>query len=227
MKICVYCGAPIMNGEEAYSGFPAHEACMHNWYEEENVDENITDTLPAQQGIEQVKRMEKFTRDLLVGSFFKNLLVTVLYSAGYELYPFGYESFLSGIKRPLYNTGALNSEAAERIRSAPDLVVLDREIGDVRFVEVKFRGRLWDNAKADINVRLYHKYWSESVLVLICPRDEIFYAQFIRNLARDDNLFPVAQDFLPLEEVFKRVSWEHPVRKEFYAKLVHKVSEAI
>jgi hypothetical protein len=165
---------------------------------------------------------------LLVGSFFKNLTATILLNAGYDVYPFGYESFLPNIKRALYNAnaGAIRSEAAQRIRSAPDLVVLDKKTGDLNLVEVKFRGRLWDE-KARINVNPYRKYWSESILVLICPRDEIFYAQFVRKLTREDNRFPVAQDFKPLEEVFKRVSWEHPVRKEFYARLVHSVSEAI
>ena len=170
---------------------------------------------------EQFKKEERFTRDLLVGSFFKNLAERVLHNADYEVYPFGYESFLSNLKSPAQ---PLRSEAAQRIRSAPDIVVLDRETGDLNFVEVKFRERLWDE-KANINVKSYRKYWSESVLVLICPRDEIFYAQFIRNLTREDNRFPVAQDFLPLEKVFKRISWEHPVRKEFYARLVRAVSE--
>jgi hypothetical protein len=175
---------------------------------------------------EQVKKEERFTRDLLVGSFFKNLAARVLHNAEYEVYPFGYESFLANLKGPLYNAQPLRGEAAQRIRSAPDLVVLDGRTGDLNFVEVKFRARLFDE-KANINVKSYRKYWSESVLILICPRDEIFYAQFIRKLTREDNLFPVAQDFLPLEKVFKRVSWEHPVRKEFYARLVRAASEAL
>jgi hypothetical protein len=175
---------------------------------------------------EQVKKEERFTRDLLVGSFFKNLAVRVLQNAGYEVYPFGYESFLANLKRPPYNAQPLRSEAAQRIRSAPDIVVLDRDTGDLNFVEVKFRERLLDE-KANINVKSYRKYWSESALMLICPRDEIFYAQFIRNLTREDNRFPVARDFLPLEKVFKRVSWEHPVRKAFYAQLVRAISKAL
>ena len=231
MEICIYCGEPILI--KCLTGMPLHEACLDGWYAREEVagisDASliITDIRPVEEGAKQAKKEEKFTRDLLVGSFFKNLVIIVLYNAGYEVYPFGWESFLANIKRPLYNTGALNSETAERIRSAPDLVILDRETGDVNLVEVKFRGRLWDNDKADINVNLYRKYWNESVLVLVCPRDEIFYAQFVRNLTREDTFFPVAKDFLPLEEVFKRVSWENPISKEFYASLVRTVSKSL
>ena len=226
MEICIYCGKLIE--ELPYlDGVPLHAACINGWCVQENVDGIVTDVLPVDKSYEQIKKREKFTRDLLVGGFFKNLVLTVLHNASYEVYPFGYESFLASIKRPLYNAEAIHSEAAERIRSTPDLVVLDRETGDVNLVEVKFRGHLWDNKRAHILVNLYRKYWSESVLVLVCPRGKIFYAQFVRNLTREDNFFPVAQDFLPLEEVFKHVSWENPVRKEFYANLVRTVSRSL
>jgi len=225
MEICVYCGKPIE--ELPYlDGVPLHAACINDWCVQENVDGIVTDILPVDKSYEQVKKREKFTRDLLVGSFFKNLVITILDNAGYEVHPFGYESFLASIKRPLYNA-PFGSEVAERIRSAPDLVVLDRETGDLNLVEVKFRGRLWDDKQAHILVNLYRKYWNESVLVLICPRGKIFYAQFVRNLTREDNFFPVAEDFSPLEEIFKRVSWENPIRKGFYTNLVRIVSRSL
>ena len=226
MEICIYCGKPIE--ELPYlDGVPLHAACIEGFCVQENVDGIITDVLPVDKSYEQVKKREKFTRDLLVGSFFKNLTATILLNAGYDVYPFGYESFLANLKRPLYDAEATHSEVAKRIRSTPDLVVLDKETGDLNLVEVKFRGRLWDDKRAHILVNLYLKYWRESVLVLICPRGKIFYAQFVRNLTREDNFFSVAQDFLPLEEVFKRVSWEHPIRKGFSAKLVRSMSKAI
>jgi len=226
MEICVYCGEPIV--ELPYlDGVPLHAACIDRWCIQENVDGIIADFVVVDKTYEQSKRREKFRRDLLVGSFFKNLVVTILDDAGYEVYPFGYETFLANLKRPLYDAEAIHSEAAERIRSTPDLVVLDKETGDLNLVEVKFRGRLWDDKRAHILVNLYRKYWSESVLLLICPRGKIFYAQFVRNLTREDNFFPVAQDFLPLEEVFKRISWENPVRKGFYANLVRTVSRSL
>jgi hypothetical protein len=224
MEICVYCGKPIE--ELPYiDGVPLHAACINSWCVQENVDGIITSIYPANIDFEQIEREEKFTRDLLVGSFFKNLAVTVLHNAGYEVYPFGYESFLAGLKRPLYDVEPLRTETAERIRSAPDIVVLDRETSDLYLVEVKFRGRLWDDQHADIYVNLYRKYWNESVLILICPRGKIFYAQFVKNLTRTDNKFPVSEDFLPLEDIFTRISWEHPVTKGFYTRLVRAVSE--
>lgn len=225
MEICIYCGKPIE--ELPYlDGVPLHADCIEGWCTQENFDGIITDFVLVDESYDKVKKREKFTRDLLVGSFFKNLVITVLDNAGYEVYPFGYESFLANLKRPLYNA-PFSSEVAERIRSTPDLVVLDKETGDLNLVEVKFRGRLWNDKQAHILVNLYRKYWSESILVLICPRGKIFYAQFVRNLTREDNLFPVAKDFLPLEEIFKRISWENPVRKGFYTDLVRTVSRSL
>jgi hypothetical protein len=226
MEICIYCGEPIE--ELPYlDGAPLHAACVNGYCVQENIDGIIEDFVVVDETYEEGKRREKFRRDLLVGSFFKNLTATILFDAGYEVYPFGYESFLANLKRPLYGAGAIHSEVGERIRSTPDLAVLDEETGSLNLVEVKFRGRLWDDKRAHILVNLYRKYWSESVLVLICPRGKIFYAQFVRNLTREDNRFPVAEDFLPLEEIFKRISWGNPVRKGFYTNLVRTVSRSL
>jgi len=204
-----------------------HAACINGWCAQENVDGIATSVSPVNEELEQIEREEKFTRNLLVGSFFKDLVVTVLRNADYDVYPFGYESFLAGLKRPLYNAKPLRSGTSERIRSAPDIVVQDRETGDLKLVEVKFRGSLWDDERAGIYVNLYRKYWSESILVLVCPRGKIFYAQHIEKLTRENNQFPVDQDFLPLEKIFERVSWEQPVRKAFYAQLVRDIAKAL
>jgi hypothetical protein len=224
MEICIYCGKQI---EElpVFNGVPLHEACIDAWMVQEKVDRLITDLSIVTDETEQIKRNERFTRDLLVGGFFKNLAATILYNAGYEVYPFGYESFLAGLKRPLYELNLSNTTTAERIRSTPDLVVLDREKKLLFIIEVKFRGRLWDNQYADIYVNSYKKYWSESVLLLICPRAKFFYAQYVKNLNRSDNKFPVAEDFLPIEDIFTHISWERPVRKMFYKTLVKKIAE--
>ncbi len=223
MEICIYCGEPIL--ELPYlDGVPLHSACIEAWIDQEEVDGIITSITPVTEELEQIKRKEKFTRNLLVGSFFKNLTETILHNAGYEVYPFGYESFLAALKRPIYDVTSLCSETAERIRSLPDIVVIDKDTGDLYLVEVKYRGRLWDDQQADIYVDLYHKYWNDSVLVLICPRGKIFYAQFVRNLNRENHRFPVAEDFMPLEDIFKRISWERPVRKSHYTDLVKAVS---
>ena len=222
--ICIYCGEPIL--ELSYlDGVPLHEACMDAWMVQEKVSGIITEAIPVTEELKFIKKEERFTRDLLVGSFFKNLATTIFYNAGYEVFPFGYESFLAGLKRPLYNLKLQHDSAAERIRSTPDLVVLDRENKEIYIIEVKFRSRLWDNREADIFVSSYQKYWSESILLLICPRGKNFYAQYVKYLKREYSRFPVADDFLPLENIFPRISWEKPVRKSFYTRLIKNVAK--
>jgi hypothetical protein len=224
MEICIFCGEPI-NELPYLDGVPLHRACIDSWMIQEKVNGIITSASPVNGETKQIEKNERFTRDLLVGSFFKNLAATIFFNAGYEVFPFGYESFLAGLKRPLYELKLQHNPTAERIRSAPDLVVLDREDGALYIIEVKFRGRLWDDREADIFIDFYKKYWNESILMLICPRGKVFYAQYVENLNRQDNKFPVSDDFLPLEDLFPRISWEKPTRKSFYTRLVKSVAE--
>lgn len=69
----------------------------------------------------------------------KDLVKVLLESAGYKVYPYGYESTFSDIENKLREKGSGDSRTAHRIRCSPDLLLYDGKTKDVMLVEVKMR----------------------------------------------------------------------------------------
>ncbi len=158
----------------------------------------------------------EFDDDLMFGYFFKDIIVLLLDKCGYEVYPYGYESFFPNLKRKLYNTK--NPEAAERIRSTPDLLVRNPMEQQVEIVEVKGRSATGTYGLKIDGIERYRQFWAESVMILIIPSGNYFYAQRISELKSQTSYSP--QDFRPLEEIFPLVK---DLPEIFRKKLVRKV----
>ena len=157
-----------------------------------------------------------FDDHLMFGYFFKDIVVLLLDKCGYEVYPYGYESFFPNLKRKLYDIE--QRDAAERIRSTPDLLVKHSNEQRIDLVEVKARtaGGRWG---IEINeVERYRRFWPESVLVLVIPSGNYFYAQYISKLNPKSSYKP--QDFCPFEEIFPLAA---KLPEDFKCKLVRKV----
>lgn len=157
-----------------------------------------------------------FDDDLMFGYFFKDIVVLLLDKCGYEVYPYGYESFFPNLKRKLYNTE--NPKAAERIRSTPDLLVRNPNDQQVEIVEVKARSATGAYGLKIDGIERYLKFWLESVIILVIPSGNYFYAQRISELKSQTSYSP--QDFRPLEEIFPLVKG---LLEDFRKKLVRKV----
>jgi len=159
-----------------------------------------------------------FDDHLMFGYFFKDIIVLLLDKCGYEVYPYGYESFFPNLKRKLYNQPFEQQDSAERIRSTPDLLVKRPDEQHVDLVEVKARtaSGKWG---IEINeIERYHKFWPESILVLVIPSGNYFYAQHISKLDPKSRYAP--QDFRPFEEIFPLAA---QLSEDFRCKLVRKV----
>jgi hypothetical protein len=157
-----------------------------------------------------------FHDDLMFGYFFKDIVVLLLDKCGYEVYPYGYESFFPNLKSKLSNISQPESDSAERIRSTPDLLVINPNGQNVDLVEVKARtaSGIWDIHE----IERYRKFWPESILVIVNPSGNYFYAQHISKL--DVKSFYVPQDFRPFEEIFPLTE---KLPEDFRRKLVRKV----
>ena len=157
-----------------------------------------------------------FDDNLLFGYFFKDIIVLLLEKCGYEVYPYGYESFFPNLKRKLYNVE--QQDAAERIRSTPDLLVKHPDGKRVDLVEVKVRTAGGKRGIEINEIERYHKFWPESILVLVIPSGNYFYAQHIYKLNLKSSYTP--QDFRPFEEIFPLAE---KLSENFRCKLVRKV----
>jgi len=157
-----------------------------------------------------------FDDDLLFGYFFKDIITLLLDKCGYEVYPYGYESFFPNLKRQLY--GSKNTEVANRIRSTPDLLVRRAAEKQVYLVEVKARSASGKYGITINEVEEYRQFWPESIIILIIPSGNYFYAQYVNKLQIKPSY--MRNDFSPIEDIFPLVK-ELP--EDFRRKLVRKV----
>jgi len=157
-----------------------------------------------------------FDDDLMFGYFFKDILVLLLDKCGYEVYPYGYESFFPNLKRKLSDIE--QHDAAERIRSTPDLLVKHPDEQWVVLVEVKARTASGKQGVGIREVERYRRFWPETILVLVIPSGNYFYAQHVSKLDPKSSYMP--QDFRPFEEIF---SLAERLPEDFRCKLVRKV----
>jgi hypothetical protein len=150
-----------------------------------------------------------FHDDLFKGGAIKELIKVLLDKSGYTVYPYGYESTFSGVKKKLMDKEAANSPTVRRIKSSPDLLVYDEAKKDVMLVEVKMR-RAPRETKVLIFSRLirsYKEFWSDSILVIVIPRGHVFYAQRA-NALETKEAYNAKTDFVQFEEIFTKVSAE-------------------
>ncbi len=149
----------------------------------------------------------------VVGAAAKEILWSLLDSCDYAVYPFGYESTFSAMKRGLRENERLkDNEIAHRIRSMPDFLVADKEESP-QLVEVKFRkgqGRPNKFELKNWEIMRYQKFWPETVLVVLSPFGDRFFAQYVKNLKLEGNsyrntLFDYT-DFSSISSVFPRTT---------------------
>jgi Holliday junction resolvase len=138
---------------------------------------------------------------MLKGSLFKDMVKIILEESGYSVHPYGYESTLSELKFK-FTEETRNSKTGRRIRFSPDLLVYDDQ--NVMLVEVKMRGKSPPMIRAN-EIRNVKEFWNDSVLVIVVPEGNIFYAQRISELEIQDNDYYQLSDFKEFQDIFTRV----------------------
>lgn len=151
------------------------------------------------------KSDSEFYDRVLKGSIFKDIVKLLLEKSGYTVYPYGYESTFSHVKSKL-TKNTKNSRTVRRIRSSPDLLVHDEQRDDLMLVEVKFRTKVPPQAKPRL-IRNYKEFWDDSILVLVVPEDNVFYAQKIRELETRKAFYRLV-DLEKLQDIFTRIREE-------------------
>lgn len=147
----------------------------------------------------------RFYDDLLKGNIYKDMVNLLLEKSGYTVYPYGYESTFSHVKSKLTKK-TKNSRTVRRIRSSPDLLIYDEQRNDLMLVEVKMRMQVPPKIKPR-SIENYKEFWNDSILVIVVPEDNVFYAQKISELETRQEYYRLA-DFERFQDIFTRVSTE-------------------
>jgi hypothetical protein len=150
--------------------------------------------------------LNNYYDSLLEGAKIKELLKVLLEKSGYTIYPYGYETTFSDVRKKLNSKTAKNSRTARRIKSSPDLLVYDVEKNDVSLVEVKMR-RAPTETKILIYGKLisaYKEFWNDSILIVVVPCGHVFYAQRVSELMVKES-YNAVRDFQKLEDIFCKV----------------------
>ena len=148
---------------------------------------------------------DTFYDDMLKGNVYKDIVRVMLQKSGYTVYSYGYESTFSDVKSKL-TKDTRNSKTVRRIRSSPDLLVYDDQKNDLMLVEVKMRGSAPPNIKPRL-IENYREFWNDSILVVVVPEGNVFYAQKISELEIRQVYYRLA-DFERFQDIFTRVRLE-------------------
>ena len=148
----------------------------------------------------------KFYDNILEGNAYKDMIKVMLEKSGYTVYHYGYESTFSDVKSKLTKE-TRNSKTVRRIRSSPDLLVYDDQKNDLMLVEVKKRGTCPPKISPRL-IKNIKEFWNDSILVVVVPEGNIFYAQRISDLEiRQNDYYPLS-DFEKFQDIFTRVRAE-------------------
>ena len=145
-----------------------------------------------------------YYNNMLKGNLYKDMVRVILQKSGYSVCPYGYESTLSDVRSRLTEE-TRNSATGRRIRSSPDLLVYDEK--NVWLVEVKMRGKSPPMIRAS-EIKNVREFWGDSVLVVVVPEGNVFYAKRISELEVQENDCYQLLGFEKFQDIFTRVQSE-------------------
>ena len=170
----------------------------------------------------------KFYTESLKGNLMKEIVCSMLQEAGYQVFPYGYEITFTGLSENLKYIPKERSETVRRIRASPDLLVYSpkkkvengcSEVDDLMLVEVKMRST-HQNEKIRIDGNLikdYKQFWQDSILLIVVPDYEIFYAQHMKKLSETKNIHLIGE-FKKIQYMFTRLAEQKKVLNKYQEK---------
>jgi DNA-directed RNA polymerase subunit RPC12/RpoP len=180
---------------------------------------------------EQTTKLEtEFLLNLLKGRLAQVVIETIFQEFGYEVYPYGYESYLTNVIKFL-RKGDANIPARE-VRATPDLFVYDREFNDGFLLEIKAtntpdESRFWISK---YTLQTYLSYWPETVLVVYCMPSVNIYCRQVGDIHpeelpversavtdRENYVLNLKGDFCTLPEHFRLIE---PARYEDFCQRI-------
>ncbi len=136
-------------------------------------------------------RNTEFTLNLLKGRLAQVAVEMIFQEFGYEVYPYGYESYLTNIIKFMRKKDA--NISVRKVRATPDLFIYDRELNKGFFLEVKAttapdETNFWIS---QFTLQGYQKYWPAAILVIYCIHSMNIYCCPVNEILIDK--LPVKQ----------------------------------
>ena len=170
---------------------------------------------------------DKFYSESLKGNLMKEIVCAMLSEAGYQVFPYGYEMTFTGLSEKLRYIPKERSETVRRIRASPDLLVYRPkkkvssgcyEVDDLMLVEVKMRTTLEDKIRIDGDlIKDYKQFWRDSILVIVVPNYDIFYAQDMDKLCETKDKHSIGE-FKKIQYMFTRLAEQKEVLTKYQEK---------
>jgi len=156
----------------------------------------------------------EFSGRVLAGSFIRDVVWQLLEKSGYVVLPYGYEVSAPFVRqlpfvRQRLSTSSTKSQILDRFRCSPDILVIDEPKEELSLVEVKWRN--WSQPYIDASylaLSKYKRYWPETILALVVPARNYFYAQYVAKLRPGRGRYKLATSFKKIEKVFPRITKE-------------------
>jgi len=175
----------------------------------------------------------KFQLNLLKGNIAQSIIETIFQEFGYEVYPYGYESYLTNIIKHMKKGNS--NVPVMKIRSTPDLYIYDRAENEGFLVEVKAsntpnESEYWIRK---YTVDKYLKYWEEAILIIYCIISNNIYCcpigkipfenlEITKSFSKEDMyVINLKENFVSLPEFFSRID------KEEYNSLIKDIKEIL
>lgn len=127
-------------------------------------------------------RNTSFNINLLKGKIAQVIVETVFLEFGYEVYPYGYESYFTNIIKHLRRESP--NAPIRQVRATPDLFVYDRLKNVGYFAEVKANG--WSDENnywlSKYSFDAYRQFWNEAILIVFCIPSKNIYCKPISHI---------------------------------------------
>jgi hypothetical protein len=175
---------------------------------------------------------KNFNINSFKGKIAQIIVETIFIEFGFEVFPFGYESYFTSIIRNLSGNGSVSSTAL-RLRSMPDLMVFNPTTKSAFLIEVKStKVNYGEYLIGTISADRYAKFWAESFLAIVCARSQEIFTARISELnlpTRSRKSFSDGQEgyVLNFEKDFSPLDAEFGFDSIQYMKLLKRLVECL
>ena len=166
----------------------------------------------------KMRRETEFQINLLKGRLAQVVIETIFQEFGYEVYPYGYESYLTNIIKFMRKPNA--NIPVRKVRATPDIFIYDRELNDGFFIEIKATNTPDETSFwiSKFTLETYNTYWPEAVLVVYCLPSMNIYCRQIKDMSpekltiekspiddHENYVINLKTDFLGLPDFFRLI----------------------